>query len=81
MFKESSPKLFWAIKRPRGATPLLYQDIQNIYRIKIKKGGDNMAEEKKVQESEPGYNKGILVGLLIGIALFMLTYQLLLMSK
>jgi tetrahydromethanopterin S-methyltransferase subunit G len=40
-----------------------------------------MAEEKKVQERKPGYNRGILVGLLISIALFMLTYQLLLMSK
>jgi hypothetical protein len=40
-----------------------------------------MAEEKNVQVNKPGYSRGVIVGLLIGIALFMLTYQLLLMSK
>ncbi len=40
-----------------------------------------MEEPKEFQGDKPGYGRGIFVGLIIGIALFMLTYQLLLMSK
>jgi len=40
-----------------------------------------MAEEKNVQEIKAGYGRGVLVGLFVGIALFMLTYYLLLMAK
>ena len=32
-------------------------------------------------KKEKGWGRGILLGLLVGIALFMLTYQLLLMAK
>jgi tetrahydromethanopterin S-methyltransferase subunit G len=32
-------------------------------------------------KKEKGWGSGILVGLLVGIVLFMLTYQLLLMAK
>jgi hypothetical protein len=40
-----------------------------------------MEEEVKEVKNEKGWGSGVLVGLLIGIALFMLTYQLLLMAK
>ena len=40
-----------------------------------------MEESKEGQVVKSGYSRGIVVGLLIGIALFMLTYKLLLMSK
>ena len=35
----------------------------------------------KEVKKEKGWGSGILVGLLVGIALFVLTYQLLLMAK
>jgi tetrahydromethanopterin S-methyltransferase subunit G len=40
-----------------------------------------MEEEVKEVKNEKGWGSGVLVGLVIGVALFMLTYQLLLMAK
>ena len=40
-----------------------------------------MEEAKEVQETKPGYSRGVIVGFLIGIALFLLTYKFLLMAK
>jgi tetrahydromethanopterin S-methyltransferase subunit G len=40
-----------------------------------------MEEEVKDVKKEKGWRSGILVGLLVGIVLFVLTYQLLLMAK
>ena len=40
-----------------------------------------MEEEVKEVKEKKGWGSGVLVGLVIGIALFMLTYQLLLMAK
>jgi hypothetical protein len=40
-----------------------------------------MEEGKGTQDIKPGYSRGVIVGILIGIALFMLTYQILLMAK
>ena len=40
-----------------------------------------MEEDVKKVKEEKGWGGGILVGLLVGIVLFMLTYQLLLMAK
>ena len=40
-----------------------------------------MEEEVKEVKTEKGWGNGVLVGLVIGVALFMLTYQLLLMAK
>ena len=37
--------------------------------------------EKKVLEGKSGYTRGVLAGIFIGIALFMLTYYLLLLAK
>ena len=40
-----------------------------------------MEEEVKEVKKEKGWGNGLIAGLLIGIALFMLTYRLLLMAK
>jgi tetrahydromethanopterin S-methyltransferase subunit G len=40
-----------------------------------------MEEDVKEVKKEKGWGSGILVGLLVGIVLFVLTYQLLLMAK
>jgi hypothetical protein len=40
-----------------------------------------MENEVKEVKKGKGWGSGIVVGLLVGIALFMLTYQLLLMAK
>lgn len=40
-----------------------------------------MEEDVKEVKEEKGWGGGILVGLLVGIVLFVLTYQLLLMAK
>ena len=37
--------------------------------------------EEEVKKEEKGWTSGILIGLLIGIALFLLTYKFLLMAK
>jgi hypothetical protein len=40
-----------------------------------------MEEEKEGKVIKSGYSRGVVVGLLVGIALFMLTYKLLLMAR
>jgi hypothetical protein len=40
-----------------------------------------MEGQKEVQGSKSGYNRGIAAGFIAGIAMFMLTYVLLLMSR
>jgi hypothetical protein len=40
-----------------------------------------MEEDVQEVKKERGWGSGVLVGLLIGVALFMLTYQMLLMAK
>ena len=40
-----------------------------------------MEEDVQEVKKETGWGSGILLGLLVGIVLFMLTYQLLLMAK
>jgi tetrahydromethanopterin S-methyltransferase subunit G len=40
-----------------------------------------MEEDVKEVKKEKGWGGGILLGLLVGIVLFVLTYQLLLMAK